>query len=117
MGAPNGTKGIYTHGSGHKLSMWYHVVLGHSAESLLVLITLRGRRFEPFARRQRIFLLRTGTTCAVATPRRTKAITHRMKSMREVRTTGRCHDTYYYTTGTTYYRYRIYYRYTVQLYE
>eukprot|EP01047_Picozoa_sp_COSAG01_P049574 COSAG01_NODE_4928_length_4613_cov_24.277741_1_plen_64_part_10 len=40
-----------------------------------------------------------------------------MKSMREVRTTGRCHGTHYYTTGTTYYRYRIYYRYTVQLYD
>eukprot|EP01047_Picozoa_sp_COSAG01_P023655 COSAG01_NODE_1438_length_10303_cov_100.695806_2_plen_51_part_00 len=46
MGTPNGTKGIYMHGSGHKLSMWYHVVLGHSAESLLVLITLRGHMFE-----------------------------------------------------------------------
>ena len=27
------------------------------------------------------------------------------------------HTPHYYTTGTTYYRYRIYYRYTVQLYE
>eukprot|EP01046_Picozoa_sp_COSAG06_P092071 COSAG06_NODE_38315_length_425_cov_0.481595_1_plen_28_part_01 len=27
--------GIYIHGSGHKLSMWYHVALGHSAKSLL----------------------------------------------------------------------------------
>jgi hypothetical protein len=29
--------------------MWIHVVLGHSATSLLVLITLRGRWFEPSA--------------------------------------------------------------------
>ena len=56
LGRLHNTMGIYIHGSGHKLSMWYHVVLGHSAESLLVLITLRGRRFEPFARRQRIYL-------------------------------------------------------------
>ena len=62
LGRHHNTIGIYIHGSGHKLSMWYHVVLGHSAESLLVLITLRGRRFEPFARRQRISLLVKGIT-------------------------------------------------------
>ena len=60
LGRLHNTIGIYIHGSGHKLSMWYHVVLGHSAESLLVLITLRGRRFEPFARRQRISLFGKG---------------------------------------------------------
>ena len=66
LGRLHNTMGIYIHGSGHKLSMWYHVVLGHSAESLLVLITLRGRRFEPFARRQRISLLVKGITTARA---------------------------------------------------
>ena len=62
LGRLHNTMGIYIHGSGHKLSMWYNVVPGHSAESLLVLITLRGRRFEPFARRQRISLLAKGIT-------------------------------------------------------
>ena len=40
LGRLHNTMGIYIHGSGHKLSMWYHVVLGHPAKSLLVLITL-----------------------------------------------------------------------------
>eukprot|EP01047_Picozoa_sp_COSAG01_P041750 COSAG01_NODE_3601_length_5888_cov_506.113146_7_plen_139_part_00 len=40
LGRLHNTMGIYIHGSGHKLSMWYHVVLGHPAISLLVLITL-----------------------------------------------------------------------------
>ena len=65
LGRLHNTMGIYIHGSGHKLSMWYHVVLGHLAKSLLVLITLRGRRFESFARRHAsIHLLSTRTYAA-----------------------------------------------------
>ena len=36
LGRLHNTIGIYIHGSGHKLSMWYHVVLGHSAVKILL---------------------------------------------------------------------------------